>query len=106
MMIKKSDAENAYYRSDRLESAEPDLGGPKPGHMPAHSTLLEMIGLADAGRCMACAGEHITLAELSKMHGGCPIKFAERHPEFALWKQRTQILELARKYYRPEREPE
>jgi hypothetical protein len=88
---------NAYYRADRRDSAEPDLGGPKPGHMPTHSALLEMIGLADAGRCMACAGPLWNTGQ-SGCHGDCVVKFAERHPEYFKWKQRVQILALARKY--------
>jgi hypothetical protein len=56
-----------------------------------------MIGLADAGLCMACAGEHRTLRDLSQMHSGCPIKFGERHHEYPRWKMRTQVLALARK---------
>jgi hypothetical protein len=61
-----------------------------------HSTLLEMIGLANAGRCMNCRGEIDT--HVYRRHVECPVKFAERHPEYLQWKQRVQVLMLATKY--------
>jgi len=93
-------AEKASYKPPVLtelsrEEGEAAFGGPKPGHAPAHSTLLEMIGLADDNRCMACAGPVVHTFGLP--HADCVMVFSERHPEYFKWKQRTQILALARK---------
>lgn len=85
--------------------AAPD--GPSAVLTPAvHSTLLEMIGFADAGRCMACGGPLWSPSQSGchgeHSHGGCVVKFAERHPEHLRWKQRMNVLVLARKYARGE----
>ena len=57
---------------------------------------LEMIGFAATGRCMACAAPIASHAYGS--HADCPVRFADRHNESLRWKQRTQILALARKF--------
>lgn len=93
-------AEELFELLTKNSPAVPD--GPSVLTPAVHSTLLEMIGLADAGKCMACAGLLALHTHPDGVHGECVIKFAERHPEFAWWKQRTQILTLARKYNRGE----
>jgi hypothetical protein len=84
--------------------AAPD--GPSVLTPAVHSTLLEMIGFADAGRCMACGGPLWSPSQSGchgeHSHGGCVVKFAERHPEHLRWKQRMNVLQLARKYARGE----
>jgi hypothetical protein len=68
-------------------TAEPDL-----------STLLEMIGLADAGRCMACGWPIHNLDAKGCLLGNCSMR-STQPDEFAVrWKHRSQVLIRARKY--------
>lgn len=70
-----------------------------PGDTPlVHSTLLEMIGFAATGRCMACGWPLKASADQGCVQGNCSFRPGEHNPEYPRWWQRTQILTLARKY--------
>lgn len=89
-------------------------GAAKGSEVPTplvHSTLLEMIGLADADLCMACCRPlYAWKTDIPAGESGCVIGECSFHPvpdraqtpadagEALRWKQRTQILTLARKY--------
>ena len=63
-----------------------------------HSTLLEMIGLAASGRCMACGWPVRDSPVKGCVQGNCAFRPGEHTPEYQRWRRRTQILTLARKY--------
>lgn len=63
-----------------------------------HSTLLDMIGFAATGRCMACGWPVKESVDQGCVQGNCSFRPGERTPDYQRWWQRTQLLELARKY--------
>jgi hypothetical protein len=65
----------------------------------AHSSavLLEMIGLADAGRCMACGWPLASSAERGCATGNCSFRPQREEEPYLRWRERTGILVLARK---------
>jgi hypothetical protein len=82
----------------------------RPAFTPAvHSTLLEMIAFAEAGKCMACGrplGDDLAGCKL----GNCSFQPYKADPRTAVipgdeelhWRQRMNVLQLARKYARGE----
>ncbi|MBZ5700286.1 MAG: hypothetical protein LAN84_00405 [Acidobacteriia bacterium] len=68
--------------------------------------LLEMIGLAAAGRCMACGWPLAASADQGCMQGNCSFRPDEHYRdaisehEALRWKQRTVILALAGQPFR------
>lgn len=69
-----------------------------PNH---HSAMLEMIGFAATGKCMACGwplNPEGKFPAKGCLQGNCSFRPVEHTTEYSRWWQRTQILSLARKY--------
>jgi hypothetical protein len=82
----------------RLQSPRAAPDGP-PEFTPAvHSTLLEMVGFAAKGRCMACGWPVKASPVEGCVQGNCSFRPGEHSEEYQRWWQRTQLLTLARKY--------
>jgi hypothetical protein len=64
------------------------------------SVMLDMILCVLEGRCMACSWPLSQSAERGCVQGNCSFRPGEHTPEYRSWKQRTDVLTLARKYYR------
>jgi hypothetical protein len=62
------------------------------------AVLLEMIRLADAGRCMAC-GWPLDSSSLKRgcVTGNCSFRPQDHEEPYRRWMERTRILVLARK---------
>lgn len=65
------------------------------------SVMFDMILCVLEGRCMACSWPLAESAEKGCVQGNCSFHPGEHTIEYRSWKQRTDILTLARKYYRP-----
>lgn len=100
-------SEEAAALGCRDSAVHPPRSGAVPGDTPlVHSTLLEMIGFAATGRCMACGWKlkptAIAVEDAGCVQGNCSFRPGEHNPEYPRWWQRTQILALARKYLKGE----
>ena len=61
-------------------------------------TLLEMVGLAAAGRCMACSWPVVEAAQHGCVQGNCSYRPDPHAVGYARWWARTQALTFARLY--------
>lgn len=61
------------------------------------AVLLEMIGLADSRRCMACGWPLESSEKRGCVIGNCSFRPQEHDEAYPRWHERTQILVLARK---------
>jgi hypothetical protein len=59
--------------------------------------LIEMIRLADTGRCMACGWPLVSSESRGCVTGNCSFRPQPHEDSYARWHERTQILALARK---------
>ena len=61
-------------------------------------TLLEMVGLAAAGRCMACSWPVVEAAQHGCVQGNCSYRPDPHAVGYSRWWARTQALTFARLY--------
>lgn len=61
------------------------------------AVLIEMIRLADAGRCMACGWPLESSAARGCVLGNCSFRPQQDEEPYRRWMERTRILTLARK---------
>lgn len=66
--------------------------------MDMATTLLEMVGFAANGRCMACGWPLAESADKGCVQGNCSFRPSERDTEYGRWWTRTQTLTFAREY--------
>lgn len=73
----------------------------RPAHLqefnPPPSTMLEMIGFAATGKCMACGWPLKNSPDEGCVQGNCSFRPGEHSSEYARWWARTQVLTLARR---------
>lgn len=60
-------------------------------------TLVEMVRLADSGRCMACGWPLESSAARGCVLGNCSFRPQSDEQPYARWKERTEVLVFARK---------
>lgn len=61
------------------------------------AVLLEMIRLADEGRCMACGWPLESSMKRGCVTGNCSFRPQDHEEPYRRWTERTRILVLARK---------
>lgn len=95
-------AEKKFYRPPTLtgpitkalvDAMEPRELNPSN---PSNATLIEMVGFAATGRCMACGWPLKRDAPVGCEQGNCSFRPQAHEQEYTRWWMRTQVLTLAR----------